>query len=483
MSTYDSHEPSSPFGLWVAVAFLGALSLGGGAFWFLQRSGEGEASPEVISPVAEEADRQPPEKAQISRTEGPGSQPDDREKEEGPTEVPSRAKTSTPVADSGESIGRSGNSPPAEDEPTAALAAWSGADPAVLLEEVARTLADGRLTDLPRLLGAGTLEEDHLRTLKEFADNGRVPLAAARPIREIGELEANRRVRWALAFEESAGGELQFDFIRQKGGDWAVERVRLREESGPNAIPTDALGTAAFFLEAVLRQEFEVAQSVVDTGEVSDAKIAALCVVFEEAKYQLREKRPLQAMFERERTAGFIAHVEHAGGDKAADFGLSLRRPPTGTGWQIAEINLDRLLIDYADRVAGGDVHYTPLVKNPGGGDTLILYFGFDEDDLMPRTRRQLEIVAELLKLNGEKMLTLSGHTDSLGTREYNQKLSARRAKAVENFLVDAGVPKSQIVSFAEGEAKPRVPNATEDGQDHPEGRRANRRTEIYLDF
>jgi hypothetical protein len=44
--------------------------------------------------------------------------------------------------------------------------------------------------------------------------------------------------------------------------------------------------------------------------------------------------------------------------------------------------------------VAGGDVHYTPLIKNPTGGDTLILYFGFDEDVLTPRTERQLDIVA-----------------------------------------------------------------------------------------
>ncbi|MFT6381703.1 MAG: outer membrane protein OmpA-like peptidoglycan-associated protein, partial [Akkermansiaceae bacterium] len=69
------------------------------------------------------------------------------------------------------------------------------------------------------------------------------------------------------------------------------------------------------------------------------------------------------------------------------------------------------------------------------------------------------------------------------GTDEYNKVLSGSRAGSVKKYLLEVGVPSTQIIALAEGEAKPRFPNATEDGEDSPNGRRANRRTEIYLDF
>ena len=149
----------------------------------------------------------------------------------------------------------------------------------------------------------------------------------------------------------------------------------------------------------------------------------------------------------------------------------------------MSEINLDRLLADYARRVAGGDVYYSPLVKNPAGGDTLALYFGFDEDEVNPRTRRQLEIVSKILRADPDKKITLSGHTDALGTRDYNDDLSGRRAAVVRDLLIEAGVSATQIVTVAKGSSQPRRPNITEGGVDNPDGRKVNRRTEIYLDF
>ena len=53
----------------------------------------------------------------------------------------------------------------------------------------------------------------------------------------------------------------------------------------------------------------------------------------------------------------------------------------------------------------------------------------------------------------------------------------------MRDFLAAAGVSSTQIVTIAKGASQPRRPNVTESGQDDPEGRRANRRTEIYLDF
>jgi outer membrane protein OmpA-like peptidoglycan-associated protein len=100
-----------------------------------------------------------------------------------------------------------------------------------------------------------------------------------------------------------------------------------------------------------------------------------------------------------------------------------------------------------------------------------------------PRTRRQLEIVSMILRSDPGKKITLSGHTDALGTKDYNNDLSTRRADVVRDYLIQVGVTAGQIVTVAKGDSQPRRPNVTETGGDNPEGRRANRRTEIYLDF
>jgi len=233
----------------------------------------------------------------------------------------------------------------------------------------------------------------------------------------------------------------------------------------------------------VLQQDFEFARNFVDPATVSDAKIAGLCIIFEEGQYRMRPVKPLRTLFRRDSVTGFIANVETIDAGQAAQFAMTLRQPPAPSNWIVAEINLDQLLGDYAQRVAGGDLYYSPLVKNPAGGDTLALYFEFDEDQVNPRTRRQLEIVAQILLTDPTKKITLSGHTDALGTDDYNNQLSARRAAVVRDFLAAAGVSAEQIVLIAKGASQPRRPNVTETGEDHPEGRRANRRTEIYLDF
>ena len=58
------------------------------------------------------------------------------------------------------------------------------------------------------------------------------------------------------------------------------------------------------------------------------------------------------------------------------------------------------------------------LLKNPLGGDTLVIYFEFDSEGLTPRTQRQLSIVTRLLKLDPNKAITISGHTDAKGGDE-----------------------------------------------------------------
>ena len=364
---------------------------------------------------------------------------------------------------------------------------FTTADPAELLARIGEALEKGDLDTLSKLIGREALDEETMAKIQALAAGE--PLRLRRPggVREVGELELNRLARWALELDQREFGRdrIIFDFRNDKG-KWFIEKMTLPPAPGepiPKAMLADSLGVADGFLQAVLKQDFEFALNFVDTELVSEAKIAALCILFEEGEYRLRSSKPLRAMFKREDTVGYLANVETKDGKQSAQFALNLRQPPAPANWIVSEINLDALLADYANRVAGGDVYYSPLVKNPAGGETLALYFDFDEDSMSDRTRRQLEIVALMLKSDSAKKITLSGHTDAMGTKEYNDTLSGNRAQVVRDYLADAGVSSEQIITIAKGASQPRRPNVTETGEDDPDGRRANRRTEIYLDF
>lgn len=359
-------------------------------------------------------------------------------------------------------------------------------DPAHLVARIGKALEAGDLKVVITLVGKDALDEAMIQQFKELSTP---PLRLRQPdgVREVGELELNARTRWALVFEglETGRDRIYLD-LKREGEKWTVEKIALPpglDQPVPKASPADSLGIADAFLQAVLKQDFESARWFVDPAIVSDAKIAGLCILFEEGNYRMRKVKPLRALYNRKDAVGYLANVESSDASQTAQFAIALRQMQGPSGWMVAEINLDQMLADYASRVAGGDLFYSPLVKNPAGGDTLALYFDFDEDVMDPRTRRQLEIVTMILKSDPGKKITLSGHTDARGEKSYNDKLSARRADTVRAYLTRAGVDATQIQTVAKGASQPRRPNLTESGDDNPEGRRANRRTEIYLDF
>jgi OOP family OmpA-OmpF porin len=107
---------------------------------------------------------------------------------------------------------------------------------------------------------------------------------------------------------------------------------------------------------------------------------------------------------------------------------------------------------------------------------TLQVFFDFDKDILTEADLKELpKAVAFVKKYPGAK-IRLDGYTDSIGTDEYNIKLSERRATAVKNYLIkEAGVSSSKITAVGHGEADPVADNKTE------EGRAKNRRVEISI--
>ena len=101
--------------------------------------------------------------------------------------------------------------------------------------------------------------------------------------------------------------------------------------------------------------------------------------------------------------------------------------------------------------------------------------FDFDRYVLKPEGKAKIkELVAKLKDVNLEAAVA-TGHTDSIGTATYNQKLSIRRAQAVKNFMAAEGVPADRIYISGKGFTQPVASNKT------AAGRAKNRRVEIEV--
>lgn len=104
--------------------------------------------------------------------------------------------------------------------------------------------------------------------------------------------------------------------------------------------------------------------------------------------------------------------------------------------------------------------------------------FDFGSATLRPTATASLNTVAAILATK-ESEVEVIGHTDSLGGDAVNQPLSEKRAQAVTDFLVKAGVAKARITSSGKGSTDPLAENKHPDGRDNPAGRQLNRRVEI----
>jgi OmpA-OmpF porin, OOP family len=102
-------------------------------------------------------------------------------------------------------------------------------------------------------------------------------------------------------------------------------------------------------------------------------------------------------------------------------------------------------------------------------------FFDFDKSVLKPEGRAKLDdLVSKMSGLNLEVVIAV-GHTDSVGTDAYNQRLSVRRAEAVKSYLVSKGVERNRVYTEGKGEKQPVADNKT------AEGRAKNRRVEIEV--
>ena len=116
----------------------------------------------------------------------------------------------------------------------------------------------------------------------------------------------------------------------------------------------------------------------------------------------------------------------------------------------------------------------TPIQK----GTSMVLnniFFDFDSDSLKSTSYAELDLLTELLQENPDLKISINGHTDSIGSEQYNNTLSEDRARAVRNYLIKRDIDPSRLLTKGYGASQPIETNET------PEGRAINRRTEIVI--
>ena len=102
-------------------------------------------------------------------------------------------------------------------------------------------------------------------------------------------------------------------------------------------------------------------------------------------------------------------------------------------------------------------------------------FFDFDKAVLKAEGKAKLDdLVGKVKSINLEVIIAV-GHTDSVGSDAYNQKLSVKRAEAVKAYLVTKGIEKNRVYTEGKGEKQPVADNKT------TEGRAKNRRVEIEV--
>ncbi|HMD66876.1 MAG TPA: peptidoglycan-associated lipoprotein Pal [Stellaceae bacterium] len=91
------------------------------------------------------------------------------------------------------------------------------------------------------------------------------------------------------------------------------------------------------------------------------------------------------------------------------------------------------------------------------------VFFAFDRSDITPESQQILSRQADWLRRYPNVTVTIEGHCDERGTREYNLALGERRAQAAKNVLVASGIPASRISTISYGNERPIVVGSNEE--------------------
>jgi len=144
-------------------------------------------------------------------------------------------------------------------------------------------------------------------------------------------------------------------------------------------------------------------------------------------------------------------------------FGCASEQPPETTEVEVIEVdaNIDNTETDDSSTVVAIDeeiIFDGDELDNPDPNNLLlnrVVYFNFDKSDVRPEDRPTIEAHAQYLQRHPGATISLEGHADERGTREYNNALGERRAKAVRNIMTIQGASGQQIRVVSWGEERP----------------------------
>lgn len=418
--------------------------------------------------------------------------------------------------------GAAPSTPPITPKPAAPT--FGFARPLDLGKDLAQSLARQDWTRASELATAATKNPALARQATDlFTQLQSLGFKAAPPenVEVLGQIDRFTRLAIPFIGKDGQTESLQLDLERDETMGWKIAQFRLPPALAKNLIvppatppaiagtqpsvagaPTapmtpasapatlfttdttpDALSFAHTFVSHLIRHDFSQARTFLDEVRVPSERLAGLCIVFEEGQYLLNPSKPLILTAAGTDAAWVIAQVQSAKLEQATEFGIELQRTAADQPWRVIGLNLSDILGSFAKSAPKLGVPYTPIVKNPKGGESLALYFEYDEAGLHPRAQKQLQIIADMLKTDRKRTLRIAGHTDARGAEDYNLRLSQQRAESVKKQLIALGVTPSQVDTTGLGTAQPLSPNQKSDGTDDPEGRSKNRRAEIYLDF
>jgi len=389
---------------------------------------------------------------------------------------------------------------PGKPTPAGSGSPASNSSPEAVMAALSKTIAAKDYPGFLAAVGEKAVPRSIRPRLKSTIENPALTVDSGKPVSEISK--SVKSLRWAINLVPKTGhpGAVQiytdiiesaphlFEVVKvgfplelEKPGSPAAAKgpPNSKMSAQPAAGNPDALTVAHAFSKAVVAKDFEGARSLADPATVTDERLAALLIAVEEGNFSLKKDRPLVETLARKDIAWVLTRVESA--RQSSEFALELGR--VGPDWKVNGLTFSKVIASLADSAGAGDVVYAPFVEHPEGGDSLVLYFGFDQSNVTPRTSRQLSIVAKILKADRSRKIVISGHADALGPDDYNSRLSDERAVAIRRTLIDEGANPSQIVTKAFGETEPISPNYNPDGSDNPKGRSHNRRAEVYLNF
>ena len=341
-----------------------------------------------------------------------------------------------------------------------------------------------------RVRAAGARLDNERTALQQQLDlvreqrNAAVAAAEARPTvseHEKALSDAEQRVRAARARLENERTALQqqLELVRaQREAAKADLDLRAKAVSEQYEKKVEALHERIAAGEARLAQERNALQQQLGVVRAQrDAAVEETKDSIARLKKELAEARATLDMTQREHAAELAAlRAKLANAEEAvADLRVQIRAANAEHQQQLAEAkgSTARIQSLYEEAAeVGGRLTDEGILVSLGGEE---LQFPSGSAALPAHQMPTLEKTAQLLASRPDLTARIEGHTDSQGSAAINQPLSRQRAEAVMQALVERGIDASRLSAEGFGSSRPVADNAT------PQGRRKNRRVEIYL--